>query len=263
MIRDDNNPTPLHHQLTTKLRDMITNGHWGIGDLFPTDKELMAEYQMSSTTVRRAVSQLVLEGWLQRRAGKGTSVIKDRVEETLGRLTGFFEEARSRGFTPSADILTIQVLEVTANILIKIPGLEQLKANRVVFIEKVQKIDDQPIVYLKSYWDYKYGKVFMGTDLSTQGQYQIVKKELGLSMTRAEETISASAASAKEAQLLGVKRGSPIMSMTRLAFAGDRPIELSYNSYRPDKYRYRIILTPDEGSTKPLILPEINGMQNT
>ncbi|MDR3591692.1 MAG: GntR family transcriptional regulator [Negativicutes bacterium] len=256
MIRDDNNHTPLHHQLTTRLREMITAGHWGIGDLFPTDKELMAQYQMSSTTVRRALSQLVLEGWLQRRARKGTFVVKERVEETLGRLTGFFEEMASRGYTPTADILTIQVLDVTANLLIKVPGLEELKADRLVFVEKLHRINGQPIVYLKSYWPYEYGKVFLGKDLTSRAQYEIVRTELGLEFTKAEEVIAAASASAKEAQLLEVKRGAPVLSMTRLAFAAGRPIELSINSYRADKYRYRVILLPDECNTERLIFPE-------
>lgn len=256
MFKDNNNPSPLHHQLTTKLREMIINGTWGIGDLFPTDKELMAEYEMSSTTVRRAVSQLVLEGWLQRKPGKGTFVIKERVEETLGRLTGFFEEMTSRGYTPTADILTTAVLEVTSNLLIKIPMLERLNAERLIFIEKLQRINGQPIVYVKSYWPYEYGKVFLGKDLTTQAQYEIIKKELGLSFSKAEEIIAASPATSKDAQLLEIKKGAPILSMTRLAFFEDQPAELSLNSYRSDKYRYRIILLPDHCNTERLVFPE-------
>ncbi|RYD01417.1 hypothetical protein N752_30960 [Desulforamulus aquiferis] len=60
----------------------------GIGELFPTDKELMKAYGVSSTTVRRSVDEMVREGWLERKPGKGTFIKKQYVE-TLGKLTGF------------------------------------------------------------------------------------------------------------------------------------------------------------------------------
>ncbi|WXJ80087.1 hypothetical protein MTMBA_21880 [Moorella thermoacetica] len=46
----------------------------------------------------------------------------------------------------------------------------------------------------------------------------------------------------KEARLLGVRAGFPILIMERLAYAGDRPVELSINVYRADRYKYRAFL---------------------
>ena len=45
-------PVPLHFQITNDLRNDIKEGKWNLGDQFPTDKQLMEQYGVSSTTVR-------------------------------------------------------------------------------------------------------------------------------------------------------------------------------------------------------------------
>ena len=82
---------PLHSQIKLDLETQLKNGRWKAGDLFPTDKQLMEHYNVSSTTVRRAIYELVQEGWIVRRSGKGTFVRKNMVED-LNKLTGFLKK---------------------------------------------------------------------------------------------------------------------------------------------------------------------------
>jgi len=39
-----------------------------------------------------------------------------------------------------------------------------------------------------------------------------------------------------------VKAGTPLLIMERVAYAGNRPVELSVNAYRSDRYKYRVEL---------------------
>ncbi|KLU60557.1 HTH-type transcriptional repressor YvoA [Peptococcaceae bacterium CEB3] len=233
---------PLHYQLTNRLRDGIRDGVWNLGELFPTDKELMQQYGVSSTTVRRAVGQLVQEGLLERKAGKGTFVRKKPVEETLGLLTGFFEEMSSRGFIPSATVLNLSAVEIAAKELEKVPELSVFGDRKLFLIEKVQKLNGEPIAYLRSYWPYEYGVRMAEFDLTKVGLYEIATKELHLSLTRAEETIGSDIARKRVAEHLGVRVGFPILTMDRVAFNGTEPVEVSLNSYRADRYKYKITL---------------------
>lgn len=255
MAFNKNEPLPLHYQLTNDLRETIKNGKWSVGDLFPTDKELMAKYGVSSTTVRRAVAQLVQEGWLERKPGKGTFVKKEHVEETLGRLTGFFEEMRRCGFTPSADVLDLRPVDITPKELEKTPGLSIFGDQKMFLVERLQRLNGKPAVYLRSYWPYEYGKRMAEFDLSKEALYEIATRELHLTLTRAEQTIAAGVARKKEAQLLEVKAGFPVLIMERLAFAGDRPVELSINAYRADRYKYRVLLYPTNNNLEGVLLP--------
>ncbi|MCL4439374.1 MAG: UTRA domain-containing protein, partial [Firmicutes bacterium] len=73
--------------------------------------------------------------------------------------------------------------------------------------------------------------------------------------TRAEQTIAAGIAHKKEAQLLAVRVGFPVLIMERLAYAGERPIELSINAYRADRYKYRVFLYPTNNNIEGVLLP--------
>ena len=74
--------------------------------------------------------------------------------------------------------------------------------------------------------------------------YRVFESELGFDIKEAMQTISASLADATSAKLLGVKVGSPLLSMERLTMNKDeRPLELLRSVYLPDYFRLSINLT--------------------
>lgn len=83
-------PIQLHYQLANELRNYIQSGSWNIGDLFPTDREIMEKYKVSATTVRRAVKQLVEEGWIERQPGKGTFIKKRTNKRRIRQIDRLF-----------------------------------------------------------------------------------------------------------------------------------------------------------------------------
>lgn len=254
MALERGEPLPLHYQITNELRQAIKSGKWGLGELFPTDKDLMEEYDVSSTTVRRAVSELVHEGWLERIRGKGTFVRKEAVEEKLERLTGFFEEVKSRGLTPSADVIAIRPIDLTPEEIEKNPQLSVFGGQKMMLIERVQKINGNPVVYVRSYWPFEYGKRLAEFDLSKEAFYEIAESELKLELTNGEQTISANVAHRKEAKYLDVAVGDPLLIMERILYAGSKPVEFAVNIYRADRYKYRVTLQRNQDHTKGIIL---------
>src|SRR5512136_1144821 len=99
---------PLYQWLSETLREDISQGVYKPGDALPTEHELMRHYDLSSTTVRRAVHDLVREGWIYRKAGKGTFVMRTRVEEHLSRLTSFSQEMHNRNISPSFRLVGVK-----------------------------------------------------------------------------------------------------------------------------------------------------------
>ena len=236
-----NGPIPLHYQISNELRKRLQNGEWNVGDLFPGDKELMTVYGVSSTTVRRAIDELVREGWLERKPGKGTFVIKQYVE-TLEKLTGFFDQIRAKGYVPSSRL--VRVSEVDINDFEDLE-LDVFNEEKLFLIEKVQFMDNKPIVYVKSFWPVEIGKELARFDLVNRGTYEIVQEEFHLLLEEAHQDIYASLVDSQLAGHLEVDEGTAMLVMKRLAFSQGRPLELSINYYRADRYKYRAILKSD------------------
>lgn len=73
----------LHAYIKDELLDRIKSEKYKKGEQIPTELELCEEFNVSRTTVRTALNQLTLEGYLERHQGKGTYVADQKVSQTL------------------------------------------------------------------------------------------------------------------------------------------------------------------------------------
>ena len=65
---------PAYRQLYAELKSDIKNGKYPPGIFLPTESELEQIFDVSRTTVRRAISMLTAEGYLSVKQGRGTEV---------------------------------------------------------------------------------------------------------------------------------------------------------------------------------------------
>ncbi len=68
-------PRTLAHELVESLGDRIRDGRLAPGDKFPTEAAFMAEFGVSRTVVRDAISRLQASGLVETRHGVGTFVV--------------------------------------------------------------------------------------------------------------------------------------------------------------------------------------------
>jgi GntR family transcriptional regulator len=232
--------SPYYRWLEEVLREEIAQGVYKPGDALPTEHELMRRYKLSSTTVRRAVRDLVLEGWIYRKAGKGTFVKRAKLEERLARLTSFAEEMQSRNITPQFKLVRAQAT---------IPPYEVRQALKLApkqsayLIERIQLANNEPIAVARGYWAYDIGEQLAQHDLNRVALYQVVENDLHTPLVEADESISAASADTDLARKLGVARNAPLLVRRRLTYTTEmRPIEYTTTFYRSDRYEYKIRL---------------------
>jgi GntR family transcriptional regulator / MocR family aminotransferase len=70
-------PVPLYKQLYERLRGAILAGRLERGARLPSTRTLASELGISRSTTVLAYTQLLLEGYLESRAGQGTLVARD------------------------------------------------------------------------------------------------------------------------------------------------------------------------------------------
>ena len=76
-------PRTLALELVESLGDRIRDGRLALGDKLPTEAAIMAEFSVSRTVVREAISKLQASGLVETRHGIGTFVLG------LGQTPGF------------------------------------------------------------------------------------------------------------------------------------------------------------------------------
>lgn len=69
-----NDSTPLYEQVQNDLKFRIREGEFKIGEQIKSHSQLAGEYNVSLITIKKALSNLIIEGVLISRVGKGTFV---------------------------------------------------------------------------------------------------------------------------------------------------------------------------------------------
>ena len=68
-------PKSKYDIIYRELKDKIINNEYPEGDYLPPENTLVQIYDCSRNTIRRAISHLVMEGYVQPHHGKGVRVI--------------------------------------------------------------------------------------------------------------------------------------------------------------------------------------------
>lgn len=234
-----NGSLPLYRQLEEIMKQRITNQDWEAGARIPTETELIEEFDVSRTTVREAVDQLVQEGLLDKLQGRGTFVRRQPLEVPLGPLTGFAEEVLERGQIPSATLLST---ELSRDFFYEAHQLKVPHGEAVLRIERVRLADGEPIALERTFWPRAVGELLLEEDLNRAQFYPILERH-GVYLVEADEKILAANASEEEVRILGVEPGEALLEMRRVSYGEDgRPVEFARNRYRSDRYFYQVHL---------------------
>ena len=74
MIVDRMTPIPLHAQVASSIKSLISDGIYAPGALLPSEREMCDKYGVSRTTIRETLRQLEGEGLIRKVAGRGIFV---------------------------------------------------------------------------------------------------------------------------------------------------------------------------------------------
>jgi GntR family transcriptional regulator len=225
---------PKYEVLRTALQQ--TASQLPAHSALPSERDLMASFDVSRMTVREALGRLVDEGIVYRVHGAGTFVAdRDKITKSL-TLTSFSEDIRSRQLEPGSRSERFERVEAdakTAGILRISPGAP------VVHLERVRTADGSPMC-LENVW--LPADLFPPEfDLAAHPSLYGYLDGIGRSPESASQTIQATVLSSSEAALLEVAPQSPALAVSRIAVdAQERPIEIANSLYRADRYDFRL-----------------------
>ncbi len=240
MKLERNSIVPLHTQIHDFLREDIMANRLKADKSIPSERELAEELEVSRMTVRQALNTLRKEGLIYQKRGKGTFVSSRKFDVHSRNLNGFSDEMNRRGMQPKSMVLQLtrkNALPETAEKLNLEEGEEVFK------IERLRLADDIPMAIETTYL---CAATFPGLDKYDFGKrslYRILEKDYGMNMYSAAEDLEAAICDDHTAELLNVKKKSPLLIVYRTVFTQDnQPIEYTKSIYRADRYRASFFL---------------------
>ncbi len=208
---------PLYKQVYDVLVRRIAEGAWRPGEALPSEQALAAELSVSQGTVRKALDVLVAENLVQRHQGKGTYVAEHTQEHSLFR---FFRLAApgtdgERVIPESSDARCTRRVSSTA----ESGKLHLPKGTTVVEIRRVRSIGGVPAVIEKSVVPLKMFPEIDHQDALPNTLYSLYQSVYGVNIVLAREELSAILATKADEKELGIKPGSPMLRIERVAIS--------------------------------------------
>jgi GntR family transcriptional regulator, N-acetylglucosamine utilization regulator len=229
---------PRYYQISETIRQKIESHEWAPHQKLPTERELEKLYGVSRAIIRNALGTLVRQGYLYQVQGRGTFVSRPKLDLSLLSLSSFTDDIKARGLEPSQVLLSLRYEPVSTFLRYRLELGSEI--NQVLRIERLRLANAEPIGIHNAYVPLPQGETITPRELEQTGSlYKILADKYGLVPANADETLEAAAAGDREAQLLRVPPGSPLLVVERTTWSVEqKPMEFVKMLYRGDRYKY-------------------------
>jgi GntR family transcriptional regulator len=235
-VHEISSKTLLYARIESVLASEIADGVLPCGSQLPTEDSLIARFEVSRITIRRAMQNLVSRGLVEIRRGRGTFVAQPKLTQELTELSGFVEEMQALGRTPTARVIDQQIVaaaEVVAKQLALTTGA------LVVRIQRVRLADGVAMSFDETFLPLELGRKILTNDLEVEPIFSLLEQRYNVPLVEAEYKLEAVAAEAEVAQALHIERGSPIFRIERTSYStGGQPVDYERLHYRGDLIRF-------------------------
>ncbi|WP_240762312.1 GntR family transcriptional regulator [Paenibacillus thalictri] len=233
---DDTLPVTLQYQLRSKLIENIKKRVWSPGSQIPSERGLCDEYGVSRMTVREVLKELVQEGYLVRKQGKGTFVALPKFEHELSSNYSLSQEIEKQGLESDFRLLGFQKKK-PSSLLMRIFGLSEHEL--VYEITRLRSIGDEPFAWERASVPCSLMEDVDEARLEKDGLYLSIFRCSGLMAEEAEVEAEAVNCPINIADLLQLKKNKAVLHLVRLTTAQNRCIEYCESYIRSEKYKYK------------------------
>lgn len=233
MRRSDTSAQPLWVNVADRLRSRIQKGG---ADLNLSDVALSNEFKVSTLVVRQALRQLVQEGLLVRRRGKGTFLANEPLHGGLDALECFVDEWQLQGHSVRVELIDRRM--VAANMTIA-AGMGIEPGEIVAYLRRLRFADDLPVAVDYRHMPADLVEGIPQEDFLHESIWRVFRRHKNVDPAETRTTIKAAGATAEVARYLEIEAGSPVLDHEVQVLDGrGRVMILGSSFYHPDRFVY-------------------------
>ncbi|MEB0040085.1 MULTISPECIES: phosphonate metabolism transcriptional regulator PhnF [unclassified Pseudomonas] len=225
---------PVYRELADTLRRELDD--YQAGDYLPAEIRLAARFSVNRHTVRRAIDELVLEGSLLRKQGKGTQVLERRLIYPMAAESAYSQSVSALGHGVEARLLQRRICLANRDEATHLGLADQAP---LIELQTLRLVDSQPVSLIRHRYCASRSEMLAAY---TGGSLRQFFADHDLPLTRTFSLIGARLPSREEAGLLLMPRHLPVLSV--LTLSRDRsgqPVELAQSTSRSDRFQYQVL----------------------
>ena len=211
--------------------------HYEVGACLPSESDLAEQFSVNRHTVRRAIDDLILDGFVERRHGSGTFVVAKPIAYPIHKRTCFTGTLELKGKTTACKILRKAELPARGGVAEKLrlePGA------RIYWIETLRLAEGKPLCLVSHFLNLGERAGILA-DYHTASLHAYLRRH-GISLVRQQSLISAVLPEGDDARLLGMPRSLPVLRVksVNLEAGSNKPLEYAVSRFRSDSVQLQV-----------------------
>lgn len=228
---------PIYQIIEKDLRVAILEGELKQGDLVPSETELAAKYKVSRMTVRQAINNLLIDGYIYRHKGRGTFVTFNKMEM----------EKNSHFFNYNSELHDIEGPVVTSLMSFETEAADEIIAARLQLkigdpiykIERLKTNKNIVLVYERLYLPCNMYPELIERNFP-KSFYKYVEEHLLWKIKNSVLAIEARGLSKKVSELFHQKEGEPTLYVSSVGYLDNgRAFEYTRSYYNAQYFRFK------------------------
>jgi DNA-binding GntR family transcriptional regulator len=201
----------LYRKLQQNIKSQILAGVYGEGDLLPSENEFQQLHSVTRSTVRHALNELVSEGYILKKQGKG-SIVARQQRRTLGVLSvkGFSQIVSEKKLAVNTIMLEKPVVcRWDEPFFYTLDDLEQ-KAG-CIYLKRLRCVENDPVMLESTYISNVNLSRFCIKPLVKGSLFETLNVNYAIEITRVDEDLRSVLCDEETARHLRISAGSPLL----------------------------------------------------
>ncbi|MCX4372046.1 MAG: GntR family transcriptional regulator [Dysosmobacter sp.] len=196
-----NSPVPLYYQLREQIRDNILSGKWEYGKELPSELRLCETLGLSRATVKQAMDELVREGLIERKRGKGTFVTYQNEGINIFAEPSLVKQMEKLGISIHSRVISAGEGPLEKDI----SGYFEENSEDFCKIRRVRYIKNCPMILEENYISKKWARDVLKQNLNTISVYGYLEQVNGIHFDSYHIDIRPALLTTEDKQLLGLE----------------------------------------------------------
>ena len=166
-----------YKEVYNDIREKITNGTFKAREFLESESELARKYSYSKDTIRKALSMLELDGYIQKIKGKNSMVLENgRFKNSLSNLRTSKELNKIENIDIATNLVELDVVSGIKEIMDIFEVSEDVSFYKV---SRIRILDGEALEYETTYFDRRIVP-FLDKKIAENSTYDYLEKKLHL-----------------------------------------------------------------------------------
>jgi len=222
------------------IKNKIKDGFLKPGEFLASESELANKYSYSKDTIRKALSILELEGYIQKIKGKNSLILERGYLKnvSLSSLQTSQELNKAESLNIKTHLISLYIIQDDKKLM---DIFHATKDNDFYKVVRTRSLDGEKLEYDVSYFDRRIIP-FLSKEISQKSIYEYLEHELNLKISHSRREIKFRYATPEEKKNMDLKKYEMVVVIETYAYLSNGSLfEYGTISYRPDKFTFSIV----------------------